>query len=430
VDGHLPNRGIAREDGLVARDDWYRCTSWTDGHRERFEQRLARARPENRAQYLRIQGVYLGGSGDPDVRDGAIELFARVISQYPDALSEVAGAHIELARYYEAAGDIEAAVDHYRATLAAESAGNVHHGVELDFAELIVEQGLEELYEVADTLLDVAANGAPYLFEGARSRYLAVRERLATNRGLDPRDVAIMPPGGWPEPTGHDEAAVIQALRDAGHRVDDLERWSMARSETAADAREIAELLIPWFERTDDLALKADIVRRLADHRVRKIAARPFLAAFRDLHSPELAAEGPPSSDLVRTQRRLKHALGDALWRLARDEHFDELAEILRDARHGQDRWALLLGFQHLKHPEAFDVAVELVDDPGLHFNALHALADLRSERAEPILRALAAQPRPEGRDAASEHVRAEIAIAQHGLAKLAKARAAGKSRP
>jgi hypothetical protein len=414
----------------VAREDWYRCTSWTEGHRERFEQRLARARPENRAQYLRIQGVYLHQSDDPDIRASAIRLFERVVSEHPDALSQVAGAHIQLARHFEAKGEIDSAVEHYRATLAAESGGHMHHGVELDFAELIIEQELAELYDVADVLLDAAADGSPNLFEGSRSRYLNAREQLAINRGQDPRDMAIMPPGGWPEPIGHDEAAVIQALRDAGHQVDDLERWSMARSETAAGARAIAELLVPWFEQTDDLSLKADIVRRLSDHRVRSVAARPFLAAFRDLHSPELGGDGPPPNDDVGRQRRLKRALGDALWRLARDEHFDELAAILRDPRHGHARWALLLGFQHLRHPDAVDVAVELLDDPDLHFNALHALADLRSERAEVVLERLAAQPRPSGRDEAAEHVRAEIAMAQHGLTKLAKARAAGKSRP
>lgn len=56
--------------------DWYRGTTWTPEDAEQFELRLGRARPHNRAQYLRIQVVHLEREG---LRAPARELWRRAL---------------------------------------------------------------------------------------------------------------------------------------------------------------------------------------------------------------------------------------------------------------------------------------------------------------------------------------------------------------
>jgi hypothetical protein len=44
-------------------EDWFRTPGWDDGAREDFERRLARARPHNRPQYLKIRALALREAG-------------------------------------------------------------------------------------------------------------------------------------------------------------------------------------------------------------------------------------------------------------------------------------------------------------------------------------------------------------------------------
>lgn len=54
--------------------DWYRTPGWTLAEQEHFERKLARAKKENRAEYLRIKGLSLEDAG---VTDAARTLFVR-----------------------------------------------------------------------------------------------------------------------------------------------------------------------------------------------------------------------------------------------------------------------------------------------------------------------------------------------------------------
>ncbi|MCT1438377.1 hypothetical protein [Brachybacterium paraconglomeratum] len=54
--------------------DWYRTPGWTLAEQEHFERKLARARKENRAEYLRIKGLSLEDAG---ATDAARTLFVR-----------------------------------------------------------------------------------------------------------------------------------------------------------------------------------------------------------------------------------------------------------------------------------------------------------------------------------------------------------------
>ena len=55
-------------------NDWFRSPEWDEAARADFETRLARARPHNRQQYLRIKGLSLRAAGR---LDGARELLER-----------------------------------------------------------------------------------------------------------------------------------------------------------------------------------------------------------------------------------------------------------------------------------------------------------------------------------------------------------------
>jgi hypothetical protein len=65
---------------VVVADEWFRSPAWDDAARAAFEARLARARPGNRQQYLRIKGVSLRAAGE---LDGARELLERA-AKHPD----------------------------------------------------------------------------------------------------------------------------------------------------------------------------------------------------------------------------------------------------------------------------------------------------------------------------------------------------------
>ena len=57
-------------------DDWFRSPDWSPIAQAEFEARLSRARPYNRAQYLRIKGLALAEAGE---KRGARQLWERVL---------------------------------------------------------------------------------------------------------------------------------------------------------------------------------------------------------------------------------------------------------------------------------------------------------------------------------------------------------------
>lgn len=59
-------------------EDWFRSPDWDAEARTEFERKLGRARPYNRAQYLRIKGLSLQDAGETD---GARSLWLRVLDE-------------------------------------------------------------------------------------------------------------------------------------------------------------------------------------------------------------------------------------------------------------------------------------------------------------------------------------------------------------
>jgi hypothetical protein len=149
--------------------DWYRCESWSEADREQFEAKLRRARPDNRAQYVRIQGVTLAESADRKGRACAGELLERVIRDYPGDDLQIAMAHADLGRWHAANGRASEAVEHLRSAVALEDAmGNLDTGSDLNLAEVLVEMREPPADEVR-SLLD-RARTAGLAFKSQRWR--------------------------------------------------------------------------------------------------------------------------------------------------------------------------------------------------------------------------------------------------------------------
>ncbi len=114
----------------MASDEWFRSRDWDTPARAAFETRLARARPYNRPQYLKIKALALQASGqDAD----AVTLLRRVLEKYPHSLDAAYCAE-RLADHYLATGDAPAAERHYRHSMELRpdlnaTTGEVHIGL-------------------------------------------------------------------------------------------------------------------------------------------------------------------------------------------------------------------------------------------------------------------------------------------------------------
>ena len=244
-----------------------------------------------------------------------------------------------------------------------------------------------------------------------------------------------------------DDAArpVLEELRAAGC-VDafDLHVFTSRKLPSAGAVRTAAPILLKWMHAAESLEVRAACAEGLGDTRARKLAAIPVLDAFDALADPAISPPGPRVPDSlwdappkspdrsaeIRALSGFKSGLGRALYRLARDEHFDRLAAIVRNPDHGSDRVYAFWALGYCKDPRVVDVLIELVDDEDVGMNALHCLKSARSERAEPTLRRLAGQLTLKRGTPGSGLRNVQIEIATKGLKKLEEARAAGRARP
>lgn len=171
----------------MAARDWFRSEVWNDEIAAEFEQRLARARLHNRAQYLRIQGVHLFRTGDPALRRIALSLFQRVLDDYPDADSEtksavesMAGIHFADGRFTEAE---EALRDLIRRVDASPTGTSHTSGTAwLQLAEVTIAAGGRARLADADRFLDAAEIEAAGHkdFRDIVYRYLLARARVTS----------------------------------------------------------------------------------------------------------------------------------------------------------------------------------------------------------------------------------------------------------
>ena len=137
-------------------DDWFRSPDWSNDARADFEERLARARPYNRAQYMRIKGLALAEAGE---KQGARDLWGRVTQsteelargQQPSALEHLGDSY---------AHEDAAIAEHYYRRLLAEypTLNGTSHTSEISLAELLIDKGdrgsLEEALALLNSFLE------------------------------------------------------------------------------------------------------------------------------------------------------------------------------------------------------------------------------------------------------------------------------------
>jgi hypothetical protein len=165
---------------VVARDDWYRGSAWDRRTRESFEDKLSRARPHTRAQYLRIKGLGLTASESSRVRGAGRDLLRRVLDEHPEDELQIALAHCDLAQSLASDRSFVDAVEHYRAAMRGPR--NVVTHAELGFAEVVLQAGWSDRYDEAlDMLLRSPASHDP--FPALRFRWNLAAARLASRCG-------------------------------------------------------------------------------------------------------------------------------------------------------------------------------------------------------------------------------------------------------
>ena len=136
--------------------DWYRRKTWTKTDEEEFFAKLARARKDGRAQYLKIQAIELVETEDKTLLKVAETLLNKMLTEYPDNSFEKGSALHTLGDIYKLNDNYELAIDFYKQALDFETNyPNVITHAYLDYSELVIKTGKENLFgELEKLLLD------------------------------------------------------------------------------------------------------------------------------------------------------------------------------------------------------------------------------------------------------------------------------------
>ena len=105
----------------MARDDWYRGPEWDEPAQAVFAEKLARARPWSRPQYMKIKAIGLIENPDVAVQSDGADLLRQVIAMGNEF--EVAHCHELLGEHLAGTGQADDAVNHLRAAIATRGPG-------------------------------------------------------------------------------------------------------------------------------------------------------------------------------------------------------------------------------------------------------------------------------------------------------------------
>src|SRR4051812_16207676 len=119
--------------------DWYRRKRWQKTDEQEFFLKLARARKDGRAQYLKIQAIELVATKDIALLEVAETLLNQMLTEYPDDNFNKASALHTLGDIYKLKKDYKQAIDYYKQALDFEKIyPKVQTQAYLDYSELIV----------------------------------------------------------------------------------------------------------------------------------------------------------------------------------------------------------------------------------------------------------------------------------------------------
>lgn len=173
-----------------------------------------------------------------------------------------------------------------------------------------------------------------------------------------------------PEPSpANSELAVLESLRQVVPGIHSV--WDVVNGTTPETA---IPILAKWFPQVSDVRLKEGLVRALSVPSAGADVARCLVAEFRQAEDDNL-----------------RWTVGNALECVRSPAVGSDLVELLREPRYGNARQmiAVALGLRcYHDVPDADDALIEALSDPGLVGHAAKALADRRTVRAIPALRA------------------------------------------
>lgn len=174
--------------------DWFRFETWTDDDAREFRARLARARPYNRAQYLRIQ-AYTLANADPPLHRPAIALLDELLRDYPTPF-EFSQTYVQMGQSLMALGDETGAIEAYERGIAAlRSFPHRRTEAPILLALHIAEHGQSDRFEEARALLDEFKEGTEFFpvsrFERHACRALIHAARGETNEAVFQARAAI-----------------------------------------------------------------------------------------------------------------------------------------------------------------------------------------------------------------------------------------------
>lgn len=171
----------------MARDDWFRHTTWGTEEEQLFEEKLRRARSWNRPQYLRIQGLTLTSSEDPAVRSAGRALLLRVIRDHVEPWPHEARHAMEhLAESLAAEGSLAEAERWYRECVRLQDSATdgLLLRCHLGLAEVLLRRTPDDpaIAEEAAAAVDRAVDVSPPVFPADRWRFAVVLARIAVAR--------------------------------------------------------------------------------------------------------------------------------------------------------------------------------------------------------------------------------------------------------
>ena len=138
----------------MADTDWYRKSTWTEDDQAHFFQKLKRARPWSRSQYLRIQAHCLQKAR---IFLPAIALLEQFVSEYPDD-AQLAATWTQMAECKRSSDDISGAVEAYRRAVAQmRIRTNVKTSALQDYPLMVAMLNLKDLFDEAKALLSPEA---------------------------------------------------------------------------------------------------------------------------------------------------------------------------------------------------------------------------------------------------------------------------------
>ncbi|RZA00185.1 MAG: tetratricopeptide repeat-containing protein [Sphingobacteriaceae bacterium] len=134
--------------------DWYRQKTWSKTIEDFFYAKLARARKDGRAQYLKVQAIELIETKDNELLNVAETLIAKLFLEYPEDKFNRPCALEALGKIYQLRQNFDKAIEYYKQAIDFEIVyPQVKTQAYLYYSELVVKSEKTNLYELVEKVI-------------------------------------------------------------------------------------------------------------------------------------------------------------------------------------------------------------------------------------------------------------------------------------